>query len=58
MCGARVGAGAESAGSGAGGPGLRGKTPQWAEGIREVLTPSCCLGDLSSQQLAVRPRLR
>lgn len=31
-------------------PRVKRKTPQWAEGIRQVLTPSCCLGDLSPQQ--------
>lgn len=39
-------------------PRVKRKTPQWAEGIRQVLTPSCCLGDLSLQQPAVGPRLR
>lgn len=36
-------------------PRVKRKTPQWAEGIRQVLAPSCCLGDLSPQQPAVRP---
>lgn len=39
-------------------PRVKRKTPQWAEGTRQVLTPSCCLGDLSPQQPAVGPRLR
>lgn len=32
------------------GPGLRGKLPNGPRGIRQVLTLSCCLGDLSPQQ--------